>query len=136
MNIPATWNTPESHNLYLMELKRLGRFLEKHGGNSPAEDKLTEFMREFEKLRLMLKAQRNRVSAREFSEIIAEFHRTGHIKPKPDENRGESEDTPIALLGGPLTSPDFKLFDIIAENGGRVVLDGDRNRREDTAILL
>ncbi len=48
MNIPTTWNTPESIELYLTELKRLGQFLERNGGVPPSKHKLTKAMREFE----------------------------------------------------------------------------------------
>ncbi len=124
MNIPATWNTPESIELYLTELKRLGQFLERNGGVPPSKHKLTKAMREFENLRIKLKAQRDRVSAKTFSEIITEFHRTGTIKSGLEENSKKSHGIHIALLGGPLTSSDFILFDIITKNGGHVVLDG------------
>lgn len=124
MNIPTTWNTPESSQLYHTELKRLGQFLERHKGNPPAHNKLKQVMKEYEKLRNNLKAQRHHVSAKIFSEKIAEFHETGKTIPESKEKSGESKGIPIALLGGPLTSSDFMLFDNITENGGRVVLDG------------
>lgn len=124
MNIPATWDTPESQKLYLAELKRLGQFMERHGGITPTNGKLTQVMREFEKLRNNLKDQRCFVSPKKYSEKISEFHRTGKIKSELEEEREESKALRIALLGGPLTSSDFMLFDLIADNGGRVVLDG------------
>lgn len=124
MNIPTSWNTPESSQLYQAELKRLGRFLNRHGGDSPTHDKLTQVMKEYEKLRSNLKAQRHHVSAKIFSEKIAEFHKTGQFVPNFNEKKEDPKGIRIALMGGPLTSSDFILFDEITENGGRIILDG------------
>ncbi len=124
MNIPTICNPPESYELFLAELKRLGQFLHRHSGHRPTQVKLTQVMREFETLRNILTAQRVHISAKRFSENIAEFHRTGIVKQEHKDKIVEFKGTRIALLGGPLTSSDFILFDKITDNGGTVVLDG------------
>ena len=35
LNVPSTWQTPAARQLYLDELRRLGRFLVQLGGKAP-----------------------------------------------------------------------------------------------------
>lgn len=123
-HVPATWQTMGSQNLYLAELKRLGRFLQQRGGEAPTSKQLAEVIDGFDKTRSRLKDARGRLSPRRFSEAIAEFHRTGEFT---DDGAAPAESglsgVPIALVGGPLLADHFDLFDRIEAAGGRVVLD-------------
>ena len=44
MNVPHTWQTPAARELYIKEIKRLGAFLEMHGGQVPTPEHLAEVM--------------------------------------------------------------------------------------------
>jgi len=96
MNIPATWKTPSSMKLYRDELARLGRFLEACGGVAPTNEQLADTMLHYDSLR---------VGLRQASQATRP---TG---------------VPLILAGGPLRSTDRKIFDLIQQAGGSVVLD-------------
>jgi benzoyl-CoA reductase/2-hydroxyglutaryl-CoA dehydratase subunit BcrC/BadD/HgdB len=92
-NVPSTWQTATARRLYRDELERLGRFLVRLGGRSPTSDDLLRAMREYD-------------GARQGSRHA----------PAP------TTAVPLALVGGPLLDDD-PIFDLIAQAGGRVVLD-------------
>ena len=125
MNVPSTWQQPESHRLYISELHRLSAFLMTLGGKRPTLALLSHTMLTYEGKRSQLLDARARMDARSFSETLASFHETGELVIK---NQTISYDAPrgipVALIGGPLSKQDFILFDIIQKAGGVVVLDG------------
>lgn len=123
MHIPTTWQTVAAQGLYVSEVKRLGRFLEKLGGTIPSGERLCEIMAEYDARRSLLLATRGKVGARRFSEAIASFHALGDVPGEKGtvKSRGGA---PVAFLGGPMTRSALPLFDLIEESGGRVVLDG------------
>ncbi len=131
MNVPSTWQTVSSHQLYRDEIMRLGRFLVGLGGESPSKEMLAHTMRQYDAARFRLREVRARLGGRSYSEAIARFHRSfphdrsagnpravqnGIPSPRPDG-------IPIAFVGGPLLAEQFGLFDLIEASGGSVVLD-------------
>jgi len=125
MNVPNTWQTPAAQQLYVDELRRLGRFLIRHGGKSPSNDALAAIMLEYDATRTALLEARERLSALRYAEEIAAF---GHDGPDAVTGgyRGSLEPitrVPLAIVGGPLMKKEFRIFEIVAESGGRIVLD-------------
>lgn len=121
MNVPSTWQTLTAQKLYVDELKRLSRFLIRLGGKSPSKDTLAETMLEYDDARTSVRSAREHLSARKFAEAIAEnrvcneLHTLHAAKP--------AAGVPLAIVGGPLMKPDFDLFDMVEQLGGRIVLD-------------
>jgi benzoyl-CoA reductase/2-hydroxyglutaryl-CoA dehydratase subunit BcrC/BadD/HgdB len=95
-NVPSTWQTAQARGLYLDELKRLGRFLVRLGGNPPENADLAETMRTNEH---------------------------ACIADKDSLSRTQNEGISLAILGGPLMETDREIFDLVGRCGGRVVLD-------------
>jgi benzoyl-CoA reductase/2-hydroxyglutaryl-CoA dehydratase subunit BcrC/BadD/HgdB len=81
-------------------------------------------MRRHDDARGALRAARGRLSARRYAEVLSGFHSSGQIDPLEYEASSPPTGIPIALVGGPLPPGDLWLFDEIARNGGRIVLDG------------
>lgn len=130
LNVPATWQTDTARRLYSDELKRVGRFLIRLGGREPSAEALAGIMEGYDDRRAALRATRGRVSARQYSEAIARFHRDGTVDQTPLTVGDAStpgpppQGVPVVLVGGPIVPQHFPLFDIIESAGGRVVLDG------------
>lgn len=125
MNVPNTWQSPAAQELYIDELKRLGRFLVRQGGESPSNDALAAIMLEYDIARKSVLAEREQLSARKYAERIAEFGRDG---PEVVNHRDRKSiepiiGVPLAIIGGPLMKQEFRIFDIVAESGGRIALD-------------
>jgi benzoyl-CoA reductase/2-hydroxyglutaryl-CoA dehydratase subunit BcrC/BadD/HgdB len=123
MNVPHTWQTSSARGLYVYELERLGRFLQRLGGTKPSDDDLARTMDEYDAARAALRAARARLSPRTYSEAVAQLNRDGPGFRPPVDLVAVNGGVPLALTGGPLMEPDFRLFDIIERAGGRVVLD-------------
>ena len=121
MNVPATWQTTVAQRLYRSELLRLGRFLRERGGHAPSD--LVEIMVAYSGVRQRLQDLRGQVDARALAEASAAFHATGDFAEPPRAYPAISK-IPIALAGGPLQERHFRLFDLVREAGGEVVLDG------------
>lgn len=101
MNIPSSWQTLNSNNLYLQELKRLGEFLISVGGIKPNDEKLVSFMLSYERKR---------------NELLSN-HDTLSKKKK----------IPIVLLGETLTKENFYIFDLVSEFGGEIIVNATEN---------
>ncbi len=123
LNVPSTWQTPQVRKLYLDELKRLGRFLVQLGGKTPENADLAESMLAYDRARGSLIAARGRLSAREFAQAAAEVHGCVTDISDPPNGRPPANGIGLAVLGGPLMEPDFTVFNLIEQAGGRVVLD-------------
>ena len=93
-NLPATWKTPAATELYIAELERLGQFLVSVGGVRPGEGVLASTMLAYDQARATA------------------------ARPPPVGK------TPIAILGGALSAADNRLLELLADLGGRIVLDG------------
>jgi len=153
LNVPATWQTPAAARLYRDELARLGRFLVGLGGAAPSRERLAETMESYDARRAALRGALGELSARQASEAIARYdlgeEHVGGCGTAGLSSRGKSHatcrtagqasratltsvdnraqrprGTPVALVGGPLMRGDERVFDIIEQSGGRVVLDG------------
>ncbi len=100
MNVPATWQNASSQELYIAELKRLGVFLETAGAKRPTETELVRTMLKYDEQRKTLRA------ARGWNDSVS------------------SDQTRLALVGGPISGHDAVLFKTIERYGGRIELDG------------
>ncbi len=125
MNVPSTWRTATARAIYRDELRRLGRFFERHGGSPPPPEHLAAVMRRYGQARAAIQAGQAGMSARQFAEALAAARgaiapaSTGHVAA----NGGSRPGVALALVGGPLLDTDFELYDWIEEAGGRIVLD-------------
>jgi benzoyl-CoA reductase/2-hydroxyglutaryl-CoA dehydratase subunit BcrC/BadD/HgdB len=123
MNIPSTWQTPQARQLYLDELKRLGRFLVQLGGMSPENVTLAETMLAYDHARGSLLEARDKLSAQEFAQAAAEVRGCVTDICNPTNSRPTTNGIGLAVLGGPLMEADYTFFNILEQAGGRVVLD-------------
>jgi benzoyl-CoA reductase/2-hydroxyglutaryl-CoA dehydratase subunit BcrC/BadD/HgdB len=123
LNVPSTWQTVTAQKIYMSEVERLGRFLIRLGGKKPSADELASVMREYDARRSGLREARGCVAPRRFSEAIAQFHREGMVDPGLREDAYTPHGIPVALIGSPLMSHHFPIFDLIESGGGAVVLD-------------
>jgi len=125
MDVPHTWQNESAKNLYLDELKRLGKFLVGLGGKSPSDGKLKRVMLEFDYARKKVLSSQRNFSARGFSRLIAEFNEQGacNMESHINDNRSATSSVPLAIVGGPLVETDFEIFDEVERAGGRIVLD-------------
>jgi benzoyl-CoA reductase/2-hydroxyglutaryl-CoA dehydratase subunit BcrC/BadD/HgdB len=126
MNVPSTWQTPAAERLYISELERLGRFLVGLGGRAPSRETLAHVMREYQDCRQALRDARGSISPKRYAKALASFHRDGTVEVGSGMARRASRGIPVALVGGPLMSHHFGMFDLIEEAGGYVALDGTR----------
>ena len=124
LNVTSTWQVPEAMQLYVSELKRLGRFLESMGGKAPAGQTLWRVMETYDGKRNKLRLLRSNLKARDYSIAIADFGRSGEVRQAAGSRISTSRGIPVGLLGGPLTQRAFNLFDLLERFGGEVVLDG------------
>ena len=124
MNVPATWQPPAAHKLYVSELRRLGAFLVGCGGAAPSPGVLSCVMKACDDKRKALRNARTRQTARQFSEAIVDFHRTGSFSVPCGNQSPSRPGTPVALLGGPLFREHLGILDLVTARGGRIVLDG------------
>lgn len=109
LNVPAIWDNPASRELYREELRRLGRFLVRHGGAAPSPEQLTRVMLEHDRARHVLRD----ADARFIIEPSGLFQTDSEL----------SERRRIALVGGPLRDQDAWIIRTIEESGGCVALD-------------
>jgi benzoyl-CoA reductase/2-hydroxyglutaryl-CoA dehydratase subunit BcrC/BadD/HgdB len=125
MNVPNTWQSVASQELYVDELKRLSRFLVRQGGQSPSNDALAEIMLEYDAARSSIHAARENLSPRQYVEAIAALGRDGPGNTLNDVATGQeaTEGVPLAIVGGPLMKQDFDIFNMVEQFGGRIVLD-------------
>ncbi len=118
LNLPATWQGRPARELYLSELRRLGRFLESLGGLALNDARLAEVMRDFDERRRRLRQCHGLVPARVFSRAVQEF--PFHDLPAPG---APSDGVPLGLVGGELIEEDMAILDAIESAGGRIALD-------------
>lgn len=123
-HVPATWQTPEAHGLYRSELRRLGRFLERLGGRTPAAGDLTAQMERYEAAREELLGRRARRSSRAHAEEADRFQATGELPSGVPGSSRPAEAVPLMLLGSPLRQDDLPLLELLDRAGGWVAVDG------------
>jgi hypothetical protein len=129
LNVPSMWETAAVRGLYRSELERLGRFLTKLGGTAPKGAELAGLMLDYDRARGRVYETATSLSGRQFAEALADLHGplSNGINSRgltaPGEFSKRETAVPLALLGGPLLTPDYELFDVVERAGGRVVLD-------------
>ena len=122
-NLPATWQTASVRQLYRSELSRLGRWLVKLGGSTPANDVLRQVIRESQQARLQLLAAVGQFSARQYAEAIASFQRLGSVQWPAKATPAADSAVPLALVGTHFPASQWDLLDRIEQFGGRIVLN-------------
>ena len=123
LNLPATWQSVASQELYLAELERLGRFLVRLGGETPSPDRLAEVMLDHDLRRTKLRGLRGSLSPRRFAEAILGFHRTGEVEDAPAGAPHAPTGVPLALVGESLLETHLAIFELVEASGGHVALD-------------
>ena len=126
-NVPATYGTAASRELFAMELDRLGDFLVDLGGRRPSQSMLARAMNEYDRARAELRSVRSRLSPRTYAEAIGVFVESGRLDLRPGMVQPGPGTTRIAVVGGPLFREDVEIFSIIENCGGYVALDGTEN---------
>jgi benzoyl-CoA reductase/2-hydroxyglutaryl-CoA dehydratase subunit BcrC/BadD/HgdB len=122
LNVPTTWQSESSVEMYKSELGRLGKFLVAQGGREPKKNEMVSTIAEYGASREYLRSMRSQMSPRQYSEVIADFNRSGKVHvPKSEPDKANL--IPIGILGGPLISTLFKIFKVVEDSGGRVALD-------------
>ncbi len=149
MNIPRTWQTAAARQMYRDELRRLGRFLQKHGAAPPEPARLAAVMRKYDEARRAWGTRPAGVSARQYAAALAALRGPGHEHPlsaqkapaigpstpagpglapplpaEPPGGKGDAGGMPVAVVGGPLLEDDLCLLDLIEQAGARIVVDG------------
>ena len=114
MNVPSTWQSVSARQLYVDELCRLSERLVGLGGKRPHEAELAEVMREYEARRLDLR----QATPPAWGCTTARKHQTW-----PRSGDG----VPLAIVGGELLSGDMRIFDLVEQAGGQIVLDATDN---------
>lgn len=122
-NIPATWQTPAAREIYRSELERLGRFLQAMGGQAPSPQILKREMIKYNEARGRLLEAARGCSPRQFAEAVVRFHWDGSIDVPSQTETAPSQGIPLALVGGPMSAPQWNLLDVIEAAGGSVVLN-------------
>lgn len=122
-NLPATWQSPAARRLYHAELTRLGKFLEKLGGQSPTTERLVAVIRDYEARRAALRQFIRQHSARRAAEAVRGYFGCGNSLGQESSERGGAAGVPLAIVGGPLLPSQWPLFDAIESAGGSVVLN-------------
>ena len=117
LNVPSTWQTPTSRQLYRDELRRLGRFLVELGGRQPSHERLADVMRD-------LRAARRRCVP------------SGRGSPRQIRRRDpglRDGDTTAAIGKRPCTSrpTESARMACLAFVGGPLLADGLRRLRRD-----
>jgi len=124
LNVPAMWETTAAFDYYVEQLRRLGRFLKTLGGREPSDDHLIAVMQHYQQARRSILGVQPHLSARRWAELAEDFGRTGPADLDGTLGDRPSVGIPLAIIGGPLFREDFDIYDIIEDNGGRVVFDG------------
>lgn len=132
MNIPATWQSAASRQIYIDELVRLGLFLESLGGKAPSPSGLWQVMLAYDQARQALLACRERLAGRRFVERLHQLCQStpDELESLTTEVRAESAANPVrlgrpavAVVGGPMTARNLCVLDLIEHAGGRIALD-------------
>jgi benzoyl-CoA reductase/2-hydroxyglutaryl-CoA dehydratase subunit BcrC/BadD/HgdB len=126
MNVPSTWQNAAAGKLYLDELRRLGRFLVRHGGRSPSDEFLATTMARYQRARAAMHEARASLSGWQFAAALAEVRSASRL-PRLTASEASRNDgrpsVPLAMVGGPLLEKHLAIFDWVEQAGARVVLD-------------
>jgi benzoyl-CoA reductase/2-hydroxyglutaryl-CoA dehydratase subunit BcrC/BadD/HgdB len=122
-NLPATWQSPTVRRLFQSEVERLGRFLQRLGGEAPSEERLESVLLEWDRRRQRLRELLPQARARHAAEMLMSFFHDGSVPDTMPLGSAPALGIPLALVGGPLQQPELDLFDALESVGGRVVLN-------------
>lgn len=123
LNLPSTWQTPQTRRLYRDELERLGRFCIAHGGCQPSPEQIVSTLGRYDDRRQAAMAIRPRVSAGRWAEMLVDLRSDMAGSVAADETSDSPAAVPLALVGGPLPSESHLFLDLVTRAGGRIVLD-------------
>ncbi len=129
MNVPNTWQSDASRQLYRDEIDRLSDFLVTVGGQRPSTDMLARPMLEYTHIRTSLLAMEDKLPPRRFAEVVDDFQQTSVFRSDVTSNVPpvSNQGIRVALVGGPRRREDLALFDLVEECGGYVALDASEN---------
>jgi hypothetical protein len=119
-NVPAT-QTPAAKLIYRAEVERLGWFLLEHGGAAPTPEILRREMLRADDIRQRLRTVAPLAEAQSFAAAAAGFFDRGIFSEPCAAPLGNL--IPLALVGGPLRTADWNLFEAIEAAGGRIALN-------------
>jgi hypothetical protein len=122
-DLPATTGAL-SARLYRDELRRLGRFLVRHGGRAPDPARLAAEAADHDRRRARLRTACALLPARAAAEALADYAESGAVPAADPTPAAADGRLPIALLGGPLARAAFAFYDLVESCGARVALDG------------
>ena len=124
MHVPTSEESPTARPLYRDEILSMRRILEHCGGTPPEAAYLAETMAHYETARERLRAAREWLGGRAFSQAIMRFHYGDwSVLDAPCAEQEALSGVPLALAGGPLRPSDVCLFNEIEAAGGQVALD-------------
>jgi benzoyl-CoA reductase/2-hydroxyglutaryl-CoA dehydratase subunit BcrC/BadD/HgdB len=124
MHVPATWQTAAAYEYYILELKRLGRFLVRRGGEEPSSHKLVSTMAAFEKGRAEILANPNLLKGDELTHALKSLFERGAVQAAQSKS---ASGVPVAVVGGPLSREDSRILNAVEKLGGMIALDGTEN---------
>jgi len=122
-NLPATWQMAAARHLYHSEVQRLGKFLERLGGRAPSDAGLKVAMEAYADRRQQMRRGIRRATARQTAEALARYFCAGSTPVQQTSAVLGTQAVPLALVGGPLLTSQWPLFDAIEAVGGCVVLN-------------
>jgi hypothetical protein len=126
-NLPATWGTPAAERLFLSEVERLGHFLVELGGRPPSDQQLLAVAERHDQARRRLLQAAAHCPALAYAQAVARFHWDGSVcLPEPLApclSSPSCDRVPLALVGGPLPRAQWRLFELLEQAGGQVVLN-------------
>ena len=129
MNVPSTWETASSLDLYTDELRRLGRFLVNLGGVAPGPDVLARVMLDYDAARARLRAARDGLHPRQYAEAWAQLDGAVQLPADSPGDPPPAHGVPLALVGGPVLPEHLDIFDLVERYGGRIVLTATEGGR-------
>ncbi len=143
LNVPSTWQSPQSRQLYRNELERLGRFLIDRGGRNPTAERLVATVERYDSRRAAARAARATMPADRWVKTLIALRSDptligqGTVSPHSgnDSTSGPRAENvapaplrrpagvPLALVGGPLLAGDERFLGLVARAGGHIILD-------------
>ncbi|HUT92974.1 MAG TPA: 2-hydroxyacyl-CoA dehydratase family protein [Thermoguttaceae bacterium] len=136
LNVPSTWQSPQARRLYREELERLGRFLVQVGGRKPTDRQLDSMIERYDDRRTAALKLRPETSARRWAEMLVDLR--GDLTSGTVEGGAEqtAEGIPLGVIGGPLPAEDDAFLDLVAQAGGRIVVDASEGGERTLPALV
>lgn len=130
LNVPSTWQTPQTRQLYREELERLGRFLVQTGGREPTSRQLELTIERYDDRRTAALETRPNMSARQWAEKLVSLRSDSTSGILAETATDSGDGISLALIGGPLLAEDGSFLELVENSGGRIVVnaseDGER----------